>query len=131
MSLPRRTLAIIFKSEELSALYVPTRRIVYDAFVLFFGGLTIPCLRNLTSLENTVRTDTPRVLLRILNRQVGSRVWSSVDCAIRIVDRVVGKDFVTGRIATNSVAIHNYKFYGKTRSLGLISTAVDIAGPML
>jgi len=78
-----------------------------------------------------VRTNTPRLLLRLLNSQAVTGVWSSVDCTSRIVDRVVGKDFVTGRTVTNSVAIHDYKFCGKTRSLGLISTAVDIAGPML
>jgi len=104
---------------------------VYDAFVLFFGDLTIPCLRNFTSLENRVRTDMPRMLLQSLNSQGVTKVWSSVDCASRIVDRVVGKDFVTGRTANNSVAIRDYKFCGKTHSLGLISTAVDIAGPML
>jgi len=104
---------------------------VYGAFDLFFGGLTIPCLRRFTLLENTVRTDMPRVLLQLLNRQVVTRVWSSVDRASRIVDRVVGKYFVTGGTATNSVAIHNYTFYGKTHSLGSISTAVDIAGLML
>ena len=104
---------------------------MYDAFVLFFGGLTIPCLRNFTSLETTVRTNTPRMLIQLLNSQAVTGVWSSVDCASRIVDRVVEKDFVTGRTATNSVAIHDYKTCGNTRSLGLISTAVDIAGPML
>ena len=102
-----------------------------DAFVLFFGGLTIPCLRKFTSLGNMVRTDTPRMLLQLLNSQAVTRVWSSVDCAGRIVDRVVGKDSVTRRTAANSAAIHDYKFCGKTRSLGLISTAVDIAGPMV
>jgi len=101
---------------------------MYGALVLFFGGL---CLRKCTLLKNTVRTDTPRMLLQLLKSQAVTGDWSSVECASRIVDRVVGKDFITGRTATNSVAIHDYKFYGKTRSSGLISTAVDFAGPML
>jgi len=73
------------------------------------------------------------MLLQLLKSQGVKVVWSSVDWAgrmvDRVVDRVVGKGFVAGRTITNSVAIHDYKFCGKTRSLGLVSTAVDIAGP--
>ena len=34
-----------FKSEDFAALVPPTRRMVYDAFALFFGAVMIPCLR--------------------------------------------------------------------------------------
>jgi hypothetical protein len=51
----------------------------YDAFVLSFGGVTIPCLRNAISLGNTVRTDTTKMLLQLLNGQAVTGVRGSVD----------------------------------------------------
>jgi hypothetical protein len=80
--------------------------------------------------SDMVRSDTPKMLLQLLNSQAISGVRTSVDWTHRVVDRVVGQAFVTGRTAADSVATHDYKFCGKTRSLGLTSTTVDIAGPM-
>ena len=120
-------MAINFKSEDFPAPVPPTRRIVYDAFALFFNVLTIPCLRKFTSLENTVRIDTPKMLLKLLDNQAATGVRSGVSGASRIVGRIVGKYFVTGGTATGSAITHNYEFYGKTRRLGPTSTSVVIA----
>ena len=77
------------------------------------------------SLGNTVRIDTPKVILKLLDNQALTGVRSGASWASRIVGRVVGVHFVTGR--TGSVIIHNCEFCGKTRSLGSTSTAADIA----
>jgi hypothetical protein len=98
---------------------------VYDAFSSFFGGLTIPCLRKSTSLGNTVRTDTSKMLLQLLNSQAVTGVRGSMDWASKIDDRLVGQDFVTGRNTTESVVIHDSEFCGKTRGVGSTSTVVD------
>ena len=127
MSFPRRTLAINFKSEDFPAPGSPTRRIVYAAFALFFNVLTIPCLREFTSLKNAIRMNTPKVLLKLLDNQAVTGSRSGVSWVGRIVGRVAGKLFVTGRTATGSVSIHNCEFGGKTRSLGSTSTTVHIA----
>jgi hypothetical protein len=104
---------------------------VYDASALFFGSLTIPCLRKLTSLENTIRTDTSNVVLKLLNIQAVTGVRSGVACASRIAARLVGRDFVTRRIAADSVVIHDSEFCGKTCGLSPTSSVVDIAGVVL
>ena len=127
MPLPRRTLAINFKSEDFPGPVPPTRRMVYDAFALFFNVLTIPCKRKFSSLGNTVRIDPPKVLLKLLNNQTATGVRSGVSWASGIVGRVVGTHFVAGRTATGSVITHNHDFYRKTRSLGSTSPSVDIA----
>jgi len=56
MSLPAKTLARNSKTEDFPTPVSPTRRIVYGAFALFFDVLTIPLLRDSTSLDNRVRT---------------------------------------------------------------------------
>jgi hypothetical protein len=131
MSFPRRILAMYFKSEDFPASVPPRRRMVYDSSALFFGVLTIPCLRNFTSLGNTIRTDASKVLLKLLNSQAVTGVGSGVGGARRIADRLVRRDFVTGRTATDSVVTHDFEFRGKTRGPDSTSTVVDIAGVML
>jgi len=44
------------KTEDFPTPDSPTRRIVYGAFALFFDVLTIPSLRDFTSLEKRVST---------------------------------------------------------------------------
>ena len=56
----------------------------------------------------------------------GGGAWVS-----RMVDRVVGKELLTGRTTTNSVAIHSSGVCGKTRGLGSTSTAINIVWAML
>ena len=104
---------------------------MYDVFALFFGDLTIPCLRKLTSLVSTVRTNTSKVLLKLLGSQAVTGVGSRVAWAGNIVDRFVGKGFVTGRTASNSVVIHASELCGETHGLGSTSTVVDLAGVIL
>ena len=41
----------------------PTRRMVYDAFALLFDVLTIPCLRDSTSLSNMMSSTVLRIAL--------------------------------------------------------------------
>ena len=113
-----------FKNEVFPTPVSPTRRMVYGAFALFLGVLTIPCSRQFTPLRDTIRISTPKVLLELLNT-------SSAVRASRIVGKVVGKDFGTGKFTTDSVIIHDSEFGGKTRGLGSISTALDMAGRML
>ena len=86
MSLPRRTLAINFKNADFSESVSPTRRILYDAFALFFNVLTIQCLREFTSLGNTIRIGTPKVLLKLLDDQAVTEVKSGLSWASRIVE---------------------------------------------
>jgi hypothetical protein len=69
--------------------------------------------------------------LKLLDSQVVTGVRRGVAWASRIVVRVVGKGFVTGRTAIDSVIIHDSEFCEKTRGLGSTSTAVDIVGAML
>ena len=108
-------------SEDFPALTLPTSRIVYGVFALFFAVLTIPYLRNTLRLRNKVRASTSEMLLKLLNM-----AWAG-----RKLDSVVGKDFGARKNITDSVIIYDSKFCGKTRCLGSTSTAVDMVGPML
>lgn len=87
------------KTEDFPTPISPTRRMVYGAFALFFNVLTIPCLRDSTSLEDIVRTDAPKILLKSLNSRVGTGVRSGPAWASRNVDRFAEGDFFTGRTA--------------------------------
>ncbi len=58
-----RILAINSKTEDFPTPVSPTRRMVYVAFALFFDVLTMPFLRDSTSLKDTVRTDAPKAML--------------------------------------------------------------------
>ena len=117
-----------FRSEDFPTPVPPTRRMVYD---LFFGVLTIPYLRNFASLVSTVRTDTSKVLLKLLDSQAVTGVGSKVAWADNIVGRFVGKGSATGRIASNSVVIHASEPCGRTHGLGSTSTVVSFAGVTL
>ena len=83
---------------------VPTRRMVYDAFGLFFGVVMIPCLRRFVSLGNMVKTNMPTMSLKLLGRPAVIGVRS--DVASGIAERASDKDIATGRTATESVIIH-------------------------
>ena len=73
----------------------PTRRIVYGLFALLLDVLTIPCLIESTSLKgNTIRTDASKGLLKSLENR---DVIGGPAQAGRIVNRTIGRIFVTGR----------------------------------
>ena len=54
------------KNEDFLTPGPPIRRMVYDAFALFFGAVMIPCLMRFLSLRNSVRTDMTMMLLKSL-----------------------------------------------------------------
>ena len=116
-----------FKSKDFSTPVLPTRRIVYDAFGLFFGAVMNPYLIRFLRLGNTVRTDMSTMLLKLLGRPAVIGVRGGVAWASRIAERAVDMDIATGRTATESVIVHGSEYCGKTRGLGSTSTAVDIA----
>ena len=120
-----------FKNADFWTSVPPTRRMVYDAFALFFGAVMIPCLRRFVSLGNTVRTDNSTMLLKLLRRPPVVGVRSGVAWASRIAERAVDKDIATGRTATESVVVHGSEYCEETRSLGPSSTAVEIAWEVL
>ena len=86
-----------FKSEDFAALVPPTRRMVYDAFALFFGAVMIPCLRRSMPLGNMVRNNMSTMLLKLLGSPAVMGVRSGVTWASKIVDRVVDKGIAVGR----------------------------------
>ena len=55
MSLPAKTLATTFKTEDFPTPVILTRGIVYDWFALFFDAL-MPFLRDSTPLGNMIKT---------------------------------------------------------------------------
>ena len=120
-----------FKSDSLGKTDPPARRMVYDAFALCFGAVMIPCLSKFMSLGNTVRTDIPTILLKLLSSPAVIGVRSGVAWASRIAERASDKYIATRRTATKSVAVHGSEYCGKTRGLGSTSTAVEIAWEVL
>ena len=86
-----------FKRKRCSQTVGPTRRMVYDAFALFFGAVMIPRLRRFISLGNTVRTDMPTMLLELLGRPAVIGLRSGVAWVSRIAERASDKDITTGR----------------------------------